>query len=111
MNRLIKIALWTFLPLAAALECGPSFAAFRIIQATGADYVPVSQTVACGAGMCRTSLEPLRVISLGAGNRINTMRMKTDLFFQREPFTIDSFGGSLNINFKITNYPALTTER
>jgi hypothetical protein len=115
MNIRIKSSLWVLAPLAFALHCAPSFADvsdganFNVVQATGANYVPFAPAtgaIVCGAGECRTQLEPPKVISLGAGNKVNTATLAADLQAQRPAFSIDGFGGNLNIGFNITEYSA-----
>jgi len=80
---------------------------FRVIQATGANYVPDTGPVACAGGTCRTKLEPARVIDLGAQNMANTALLRADLAAQKPAYTIAGYRPSLNIDFKITDYRAI----
>ena len=110
MNIAVRFGLPTALGLVATCAGTPSFAAFVINQVTGANYRPVSTAVDCGmglgAGMCLTSLEPPRVISLGPGNPTSTRLLRADLAAQKPGFTVGGYGGSLNLNFNLTSYAA-----
>jgi PEP-CTERM motif len=112
MNLVIRVLLWAVIPIGLALG-GPSFAdpgdgsdLFQVIPPAGVNYKAVAGPVACPGGMCRTSLEPPRVVSLGALGRSNTRNLSIDLGAQRPGFTVDDFGGSLNLNFKVTSFTA-----
>jgi hypothetical protein len=87
----------------------PAQAAFNIVQASGANYVPVSPLEPCGAGFCRTWLSPARVQNLGQMSAANTMRLTNDLAAQRPAYTIDDFGDPLDISFNITDHEAFNT--
>jgi len=91
--------------LALALAGGPSFA-FTVIQPTGANYVPMSATVNCGAGKCRTSLDPLTVMDLGDINGGVQNLLAGDLGYQKSAYSIAAIGPQLGIDFTITNYSA-----
>lgn len=92
--------------LALALCAGPSFAAFTVIQPTGANYVPMTGINNCGAGRCQTSLAPLTVLDLGSISAANRNLIAADLSYQKPAYTIAGFGPSLDLDFTVTNYSA-----
>jgi hypothetical protein len=108
MNTPLRIGLCALAPLALILAPSPSLAKFKVIQAKGAAYVPVAGPVACGLGMCKTSLDPAQVVTLsGLGYVIPAANLLFDNLFQRPAYTINPLGPSQNIDFKITNYSAI----
>jgi hypothetical protein len=94
------------LALAAACATTAANAAFKIVQATGGNYIPSVGPVACGQGKCKTTLKPTTVVDLGPGSPQNIGLLFTDLAFQRPAYTIGAYGGSLDLDFIITHYGA-----
>ena len=107
MSKLSRFCVVLIAPVALGLAAGPANAAFKVVQAKGANYVPVAGPVACGAGMCTTKLDPALVVDLGAQNAGNTMVLKADLAAQKAAYTLAGFGPSLNIDFVVTDYEAI----
>jgi len=106
MNVSRKIALSALAALAALAVAPRSFAAFTMIQATGARYKASSGPVACPGGTCRTTLDPLQAVDLGALTDLKLVDLSTDLDEQKPGFTVDKIGPSLDLNFTISFYIA-----
>ncbi len=109
----ITLSLWIASALAVAVASAPARAypvladnAFSVVQAGGANYVAAVGPVACGAGMCITTLKPAIVTDLGAMTAKNTANLAADLAAERAGFSIADLGAQLDINFVITQYKA-----
>ncbi len=108
MNIPLKIGLCALAPLALVLTPSPSLAKFKVVPPKAANYVPKVGPVACGAGLCTTTLDPAQITPLsGLSYILPAVNLLFDTIFQRPGYLINPLGPSLDINFNITDYEAV----
>ncbi len=104
---------FVLLALLLVVGASPASAAkFTIIQAKGADYVPVSASVDCGKGKCKTSLDPDKVTEItGKAYTAAIKNLESDLTVIKKnstspDYTVAASGESLGLDFTVTKYMA-----